>query len=207
MKALLKRILGVHQDVVPKHGLGKSNLLSFGDHTYGLETITIHAWNDLEQVKIGKYCSIGENLVVILGGGHDTSRVSTFPFSSDFHSGKLIGDSPGHPVNTNGVEISNDVWIGMNVTIMGGVRIGNGAVIAANSHVVRDVLDYEVVGGNPAMKIRDRFSPEIKEKLLELRWWDQEESWIIQNKFLLISKCDTKKIEDLFRKVSESDPA
>lgn len=67
--------------------------------------------------------------------------------------------------------ISNDVWIGDNVTIMSGVRVGNGAVIAANAHVVKDIPDYAVVGGNPARLIRYRFTPAQIEGLLATPWW------------------------------------
>ena len=68
--------------------------------------------------------------------------------------------------------VGNDVWIGSDVTIMPGVRIGDGALIAAKSVVTRDVRPYAIVGGNPAEERRLRFAPEIVERLLALAWWN-----------------------------------
>ena len=74
---------------------------------------------------------------------------------------------------TNGdVDIGNDVWIGEHVTIMSGVTIGDGAVIATNSHVVKNVAPYSIVGGNPAKLIKYRFTEEQIQKLLEIKWWN-----------------------------------
>ncbi len=67
--------------------------------------------------------------------------------------------------------IGNDVWIGMDTTIMPGIKIGDGAIIAAKSVVTRDVAPYTIVGGNPANKIKERFSNEIIEELLQIQWW------------------------------------
>ena len=68
--------------------------------------------------------------------------------------------------------IGNDVWIGYGVTVMNGVNIGDGAVIAAGSVVTKDVEPYSIVGGNPAKLIRPRFDDKVVEKLIKLRWWD-----------------------------------
>lgn len=71
--------------------------------------------------------------------------------------------------------IGNDVWLGRDVTIISGTTIGNGSVIAANSHVVKDIEPYSIYGGNPAKFIRYRFSKEIIEMLLELQWWNYDD--------------------------------
>lgn len=73
------------------------------------------------------------------------------------------------------------MWIGSNVTIMSGVIIGDGAVIANNSHVVKNAEPYSLVGGNPAKFIKHRFSQEQIEKLLQIKWWDWDDDKI--NKF------------------------
>jgi tetrahydrodipicolinate N-succinyltransferase len=99
---------------------------------------------------------------VFLGGNHRVDWISTYPFE------KQIG--------SNGdVNVGNDVWIGHGVTIMSGINIGDGAVIAANSHVVRNVEPYSMVGGNPAKLIKYRFDKTIIDCLLELQWWDLSE--------------------------------
>lgn len=70
------------------------------------------------------------------------------------------------------VVIGNDVWIGMFVKVMSGVKIGDGAIIGTNSLVTKDVPPYAIVAGSPAKVIRYRFTPEIIVRLLEIKWWD-----------------------------------
>ena len=64
---------------------------------------------------------------------------------------------------------------------MAGVTIGDGAIIAANSTVIKDVEPYSIVGGNPAKEIRKRFSIEVIEKLLKLKWWNWDIEKITKN--------------------------
>jgi len=73
------------------------------------------------------------------------------------------------------------VWIANNVTIMSGVKIGDGVVIAANSHIIKDIEPYSLVGGNPAKLIKKRFSEKQIEQLLEIKWWEWKDEKI--NKF------------------------
>ena len=68
--------------------------------------------------------------------------------------------------------IGNDVWIGQDILIVPGVQIGDGAVIAAGSVVTKNVNDYNIVGGNPARHIRNRFTDEQIRALKEIKWWD-----------------------------------
>lgn len=77
--------------------------------------------------------------------------------------------------------VGNDVWIGQNVTVLPGVHIGDGAIIAANSIVSRDIPPYCVAGGNPCRVIRSRFDRELTEYLLELKWWDWPPEKIFRN--------------------------
>ena len=77
----------------------------------------------------------------------------------------------GHPATKGNVTIGNDVWIGNNVTIMSGVTIGDGVVIANNSHVVKNVEPYSLVGGNPALCVKKRFTSEQIQQLLDIKWW------------------------------------
>ena len=74
--------------------------------------------------------------------------------------------------------IGHDVWIGDSALLIQGVRIGNGAIIAAGSVVTKDVPDYAVVAGVPAKVIRYRFDERQIAKLLETEWWNREISWI-----------------------------
>ena len=149
----------------------------FGKYTYGIPNVH---WGQNSNLVIGNFCSIAENVNIYLGNGlgHDVSFVSTYPFSY-IHQNVFNNLSVNPSKNTKGdVIIGNDVWIGSNVTIMSGVTIGDGSVIANNSHVVKNVEPYSIIGGNSAKLIKYRFTMEQIEKLLEIKWWDWEDSKI-----------------------------
>jgi acetyltransferase-like isoleucine patch superfamily enzyme len=144
-----------------------------GAFTYFNGPAEIIELNEGSQVYVGKYCSIAKGLKLILGNYHRADWVSTFPFHQVHpDSFPSVSGATGHPKTNGDIVIGNDVWIGDSATIMSGVTVGDGAVIAANSHVVRNVEPYSIVGGNPAKQIKFRFSPRQIEDLLELRWWD-----------------------------------
>jgi len=121
---------------------------------------------------IGKFCSIAPEVRFIMDGGNHRMDGSTYPFNI-FGNGweKHTPSLDQLPIKGDTV-VGNDVWIGRRATIMPGVRIGDGAIISAEAVVVKDVAPYTVVGGNPAREIRHRFSPEVIQELLELKWWD-----------------------------------
>ena len=153
-----------------------------GKYTYGTENIKIKKWCNNWKVVIGNFCSIADNLTIFLGGNHRTDWVTTFPFGHIYTNEFNTFNGVGHPSSNGDVIIGNDVWIGSGVTIMSGVTIGDGAVIAANSHIVKNVEPYSIVGGNPAKLIKFRFTTEQIQKLLEIRWWFWEDDKI--NKYV-----------------------
>ncbi|MFD1343271.1 CatB-related O-acetyltransferase [Litorisediminicola beolgyonensis] len=126
------------------------------------------------RTRIGRYCSIGR-YCDIGALAHPTDYLSTHPFQySPFHfpqrayrKRELVEFDRGE-----GPVIGHDVWIGTRATILRGLTIGHGAVIAAGAVVTRDVAPYEVVGGLPAKRIRMRFDAETVERLLAVAWWD-----------------------------------
>ena len=138
-----------------------------GDWTYGRPHI---AWGDEgAKVKIGRFCSIGSGVTILMGSEHYYNWVSTYPFRILFERAK---DMP-LPSRTKGdVVIGHDVWIGLDALILSGVTIGNGAVIAARSVVTRDVAPYSIVAGVPARHVRFRFDPTTIEALQKIAWWD-----------------------------------
>ena len=143
--------------------------MSFGKYTYGTPNI---CWsNSGAKLVVGNFCSIAANVNIYLGGNHRTDWVTTFPFGHSNKNEFNIFNGEGHPSTKGDVIIGNDVWIGDNVTIMSGVTIGDGTVIANNSHVVKNIEPYSLVGGNPAKLIKYRFTPQQIEKLLEIKWW------------------------------------
>jgi len=77
--------------------------------------------------------------------------------------------------------VGNDVWIGLRAAVKDSVVVGDGAVVAAGAVVVSDVPPYAIVGGVPAKLIRYRFSPEVIDFLLDLKWWDRNDEWFHEN--------------------------
>lgn len=143
--------------------------MSYGKYTYGNPTIY---WDDPNaKLFIGNFCSIGNDVSIYLGGNHRTDWITTYPFGHIYKDRFNIFDGKGHPCTKGDVNIGNDVWIADNVTIMSGVTIGDGVVIASNSHVIKNVEPYSIIGGNPAKLIKYRFTREQIEKLLEIKWW------------------------------------
>jgi acetyltransferase-like isoleucine patch superfamily enzyme len=143
--------------------------IEFGSFTYGNPTIL--NWGEDAKLKIGKYCSIANEVTIFLGGEHRNDWVSTYPFNALSKNYKYI---QGHPKTKGDVLIGNDVWIGREAFILSGVKIGDGAVIGARSLISKDVEPYSIVGGNPAKLIKYRFKREIIDELLDIKWWNLE---------------------------------
>jgi virginiamycin A acetyltransferase len=134
-----------------------------------------------DKLIIGKFCIIASGVSFIMNGAnHLTDSISTYPFAVFGNGWENAMDGKAYPYKGDTV-IGNDVWIGYNATIMAGVNIGDGAIIAANSTVTKDVDPYSIVGGNPAREIRKRFPDDVIRKLLDLRWWDWDADKITRN--------------------------
>jgi acetyltransferase-like isoleucine patch superfamily enzyme len=149
-----------------------------GKYTYGVENIIIYHWGEGKCVSIGSFCSIATNIKILLGGNHRVDWGTTYPFGHMNTNVFNTFNGEGHPKTNGDVIIGNDVWIGQDTTIMSGIKIGDGAVIACNSHIIKDVEPYSIVGGNPAKFIKYRFDKETIEKLLNLKWWNLSEEKI-----------------------------
>lgn len=136
--------------------------------------------------KIGRFCSIGDN-VRLVRATHPIRRfVSTHPafYSTATRSSFVSADKYKDIVeDEKGISlyIGSDVWIGNNVLIKAGINIGNGAVIAMGAVVTKDVPDYAIVGGTPEKILRYRFSEETRMLLNESKWWDRDIEWIQRN--------------------------
>ena len=138
---------------------------------------------------VGRYCSIANNVKTIIGKHPTNQFVSTHPafYSTRRQSGftyskeELFEEVKYADKNKHHVVIGNDVWIGEGAFLLGGICVGDGAIIAAGAVVTRDVMPYSVVGGIPAKEIKKRFDEEQIEKLLRIKWWKKDQEWIQNN--------------------------
>jgi virginiamycin A acetyltransferase len=125
-----------------------------------------------DKLIIGKFCMIASDVTFIMNGAnHLTDAISTYPFAIFGNGWENAMEGKSYPSKGNTV-IGNDVWIGHRATIMPGVTVGDGAIIATNATVVKDVAPYSMVGGNPATEIKKRFTDDKIEQLLKLAWWN-----------------------------------
>lgn len=139
-----------------------------------------------DRLIIGKFCAIARDVKFIMNGAnHRLDEFSTYPFEI-FGNGWENPNAPNFPHKGDTV-IGNDVWIGYEAVIMPGVQVGDGAVIAAKSVVTGDVPSYTIVGGNPAKCIRQRFEPDVIEKLIAIAWWHWDIQKITRNLEKIIS--------------------
>ena len=150
-----------YDDAVDPTGFEKNNVLfnypEFGDHLI-----------------IGKFCMIAQGTKFIMGpANHRITSVTAYPFN--VFGGAWTENTPPHMdqlPHKGDTVLGSDVWIGRESVIMPGVKIGDGAIVAAYSVVVKDVPAYTVYGGNPAKFIKNRFDDELKGLLLRWKWWD-----------------------------------
>lgn len=160
---------------------------SMGYGAYIGENCNIHA-------EIGRFCSIANNVRVCMNLCPILeSIVTTSPM---FYSVKKYNGSTFATTNLfNDVGkaiIGNDVWIGQNALIYGGVKIGDGAVILAGAVVTQDVPSYAVVGGVPAKLLKMRYNDESIRFLEDLKWWNFDTKWLLKNWLLLCNFDELK---------------
>lgn len=127
-----------------------------------------------DSLVIGKFCQIASGTKFIMGSAnHRLCSVTTYPFN--VFGGAWTENTPPHMdqlPRKGDIIIGNDVWIGRESVIMPGIKVGDGAIIAAYSVVAKDIPAYTVYGGNPARFIKARFDDELTDMLLRFRWWD-----------------------------------
>lgn len=164
-----------------------------GCYTYG--ELFVSNFNYDEELIIGNFCSIGPHVAFLLNSDHRLSSISTYPFKVQLlHSEKFEATSKGNIV------VGDDVWIGYGATIMSGICIGQGAVIAAGAVVTKDVPPYAIVGGVPAKVIKYRFEPEMIKELLKVDYSKLSEKMIKEHIDELYTELDDVKQLDWFPK-------
>ena len=143
-----------------------------------------------DKLIIGKFCAIATGVQFIMdGANHKMSGFSTYPFYIFGDGWEKSAPKPEEMPLKGNTEIGHDVWIGYQATIMPGIKIGSGAIIAAKTVVTSDVPAYSVAGGNPSKVIKYRFEKEDIKELLEIAWWDWDVSKITQHQQTIVN-CD-----------------
>ncbi len=171
------------------------NIVKVGKHTYG-SIRAIYSSGSKEELTIGSYCSIGSGTTFLMGSEHPYNYISTFPFKV-----KILGIE--HESTSKGkIELEDDVWIGENVFILSGVKIGQGAVVAAESVVVKNIPPYAIVGGNPAKIIKYRFSEKTIEKLQKIKMSKLTDEEIIKNINVLYTEVSEENIDEIINKLN-----
>ena len=133
---------------------------------------------EIREVTIGRYCSIADKVDINpLQHPVDWLSISARQYNAGFLEFNRFGGKDVRVLEwetEKRVEIGNDVWVGTNAVIMGGVKIGDGAIVAAGAVVTKDVPPYAIVGGVPAKVLKYRFDEATIKELLALKWWDYD---------------------------------
>jgi virginiamycin A acetyltransferase len=149
-----------------------------------VERCVLHHYDFIgDKLVIGKFCALATGVAFVMNGAnHAMTGFSTYPFNilgqgweEGFDWGAIEAGFRGNTV------IGNDVWIGQEATIMPGVTVGDGAIIATKAVVTTNVPPYAIVGGKPARIIRKRFADDVIAQLLAIRWWDWNVGKITRN--------------------------
>ncbi len=173
-----------------KNVITRPNII-VGDYTYydddsGAERFEEHVTHHYEflgdRLVIGKFCAIAKGIEFVMNGAnHRMNSVTTYPFNIMGGGWEKATPALADLPFKGDTVVGNDVWIGAGVTLMPGVHIGDGAIIAARSVVTKEVAPYTIVGGNPARLIRKRFDDDLTDYLLKLKWWDWPPEKIFAN--------------------------
>lgn len=185
-------LIGIHHSCEVRAYLGKLSFtaltgLAIGHMSYISGDGSIVG---IGTVEIGKYTSIASGITLITSNiNHPTNFLSTYNFYSNERLASIKKTLPLKSYATEitklkkktGIKIGSDVWIGRDVTVLNGVSIGDGAVVAAKSWVNRNIEPFAIYGGTPVKFIRYRFEPKIIKKIMKLKWWDWEYEKIVKN--------------------------
>lgn len=169
LRTLLWRILGIDYShilrVIDYVYLKEDAFAKIGHKSYSNNAL-VFRWSDAP-IEIGKYCAIADGVRFIVDNErHKLGGVSSYPFR--FNSAS----------NKGGIRIGNDVWIGQGCILLPGIKIGDGATVAAGAVVNSDVPDYCVVGGVPAKILYHKCSDHEKDVMKKISWWNWSDKQI-----------------------------
>ncbi|WP_166966456.1 CatB-related O-acetyltransferase [Yeosuana marina] len=173
LRHILWRVLGFDYQMM----LNKTDYTLLQDDNFTIKGVGTYAngakvwrWSNAKLI-IGNYCSIANNVNFIMDeGNHTDSPVTNYPLKERIPTEFLLDAK--NKKQKEGITLGNDIWIGMGSYIMPGVSIGNGAIIAANSVVTKDVPDYAMFGGSPAKLIKMKHDDKLVSSLNIIAWWN-----------------------------------
>ncbi len=165
--------------VISNHNISIGDFTMYNDFVndpllFEKNNVLYHYPINKDKLMIGKFCSIACGAKFIFNSAnHTLTSLSTYPFPIFFEEWELDRKDVANAWDNKGnIVIGNDVWIGYEAVIFAGVTIGDGAIIGTRAVVTKDVSPYTIVGGVPAKLIRKRFSENVINTLLEIKWWD-----------------------------------
>lgn len=178
-----------HNKIIPEN-MFPIEIVKVGKHSYG--SIKVFSWDmEKERLVIGNYVSIASGVKFILGGNHEVETFTTYPF-------KVMCFNENVEAWTKGpIVIKDDVWIGTDSTVLSGVTIEQGSIIAAGSVVTKNVPAYSIVGGNPAKIIKYRYPKEIIKEMIKIDWSAIELSKIEKIKKNLYKKLNLEILQEI----------
>lgn len=187
---VLHPMAGFPQICFIKNAIANPNII-VGDYTYyddpedseNFERNVLYHFPFIgDKLIIGKFCALARGVKFMMNGAnHKTSGFSTYPFQIFGCGWERVTPELNQLPFKGDTVIGNDVWIGYEAIVMPGVKIGDGAIVAAKSVVTKNVESYTIVGGNPAQLLRKRFSDQTIEHLIEIAWWDWDIEKITRN--------------------------
>ncbi len=165
-----------------------------GNYSYG--GLKVYCYTGTEEgLFIGHFCSIATGTKFLLGGGHPTKHISTYPFLAMFMSQpEAISKGP--------IILEDDVWIGENCLILSGVTLRRGTIVAAGSVVTKSSEPYSIIGGVPAKTIKYRFSPYVINKLSTIDYGTLTVEKIKLNKELLYTEINEMNVDGIVEKIN-----
>jgi acetyltransferase-like isoleucine patch superfamily enzyme len=166
-----------------------TDVVTIGRWSYGAPIVYYHRGDKYPHIYIGDFCSIADDVEFMPGGNHRIDWVTTYPFREMWDLPGAYQD--GNPGSKGDTVVGNDVWIGRGSRILSGVTIGDGAVVGGYSVVASDVRPYAIVVGNPASEVGRRFSDEVVEKLLRIRWWDWPDA-VLRERYAELCNTDVE---------------
>jgi acetyltransferase-like isoleucine patch superfamily enzyme len=177
--------------------------IELGNYSFVNDDAKVYSFRSSQTIKIGKYSSIGRCSFYV-DGDHNIKLATTYPFKELGYCDEAVENKNIKSPAT----VGNDVWIADQATIYGNVNIGNGAVIAGQSVVTKDVPDYAVVAGNPSKIVKFRFNKETISHLQELKWWDLPHDLICSELAPVMDNIDEfiLRLRDIRKKLNNNTP-